>query len=139
MGTLGEGHAGPRLNGRLALLAERADQVYRALGVPAGELSPMAQVLSGEGGLSAEDGKVRIDDLNGTLAGISYQGRVGADLTGEVPAVTARLDLGRVSAPWILNAIMLPHDGKPHDFTTPFPEDFGVPAGIDAKLTRRSA
>ncbi len=135
VGTLGEGHAGPRLNGRLALLAERADQVYRALGVPAGELSPMAQVLSGEGGLSAEDGKVRIDDLNGTLAGISYTGRVSADLSGEVPAVTARLDLGRVSAPWILNAIMLPHDGKPHDFTTPFPEDFGVPAGIDAKLT----
>ena len=134
VGTLAKGANGPRLSGRLAVLAERAALFYQALGVPAGELSPMAQVLSGEGGLNAEDGKVALNDLNGTIAGISYSGRADADLSGDRPQVKVRLDLGRLSGPWLLDALALPHDGKTHDFATRFADTFDLPASIDAKL-----
>ncbi len=134
VGTLVKGANGPHLSGRLAVLAERASLLYQALGVPAGELSPMAQVLSGEGGLNAEDGKVALNDLNGTIAGISYSGRADADLSGDVPQVKVRLDLGRLSGPWLLDVLALPHDGKKHDFTTRFADKFDLPAAIDAKL-----
>jgi hypothetical protein len=134
VGALAQGARGPRLSGRLAVLAERAALLYQALGVPAGELSPMAQVLSGEGGFAAEGGRLALEDLKGTMAGISYSGQATADLSGEAPQVGLRLDLGRLSAPWLLDALILPHDSKPHDITTRFPDQFSLPAAIDARL-----
>jgi uncharacterized protein involved in outer membrane biogenesis len=133
VGTLAEGKAGPRLEGRLAMLAERAEQLYRALGLPAGELSPMARVLSGEGAFSAEDGRLALEDLNGTLAGISYSGRAGLDL-GAVPRLDLTLEVGRLSVPWLFDAIFLPRDGAVHDITTRFPDKLEIPGEVAANL-----
>ncbi len=89
--------------GRLAVLAERAQELYAALGFPAGELGPLAQVLSAEGRLRLDRAGAEYSDINGTLAGTSFSGDAGLVFaSGAGPRVELKGQSGRLDLGWLL-------------------------------------
>ena len=84
------------LDGRLAILAERAQLLYGSLGLTQAKLGPVAQVLSGEGALNFSNGQWHLTGLSGTAAGTAYRGDVSLEVI-ERAAPTSRNDLSRTN------------------------------------------
>lgn len=123
-GTVREGRTGLEAEGRLALLAEQANELLAALGLPGQELSPLARVLSAESAISYDGIGVRLSGLSGTAGGAAFNGEI-TFATGPVSGISGHIATGRLSLPWLLELLLMPRDGEPHDLSSRFA--FGLP------------
>jgi hypothetical protein len=105
--------------GRVAVLAEDAAELFAIVGVPADDLSPIAQVLAAESEVTYDGRGLRLPTLSGTAGRIGLQRRrhvrrrAGAARLGEITT-------DHLSLPWLLGALLLPRDGSPHALASHF-------------------
>ena len=125
---------GATLDGRLAILAERAQGFYKALGLGNSELGPAAQVLSGEGRLEYGDGRWKLAELNGTAAGTTYRGGLELVDLGGRPKLTGKLTTGRLHVPWLLGLALMPRDRGAEGSSASFDRVESVAGDLDLEL-----
>src|SRR5262249_57026295 len=111
-GSLGL-HEEPTAAGRAAILAERVDGLYRALGLPLLDQGPAGRVLSAEGEIDATPKRIEIRSINGAAAGASFTGRGTLGLDGERLSLKVASKTGRLGLGPVLALILLPRDGEP--------------------------
>ena len=105
-GTLRQADGKLAVEGRAAVLAERAGQILQTLGLPTGELSPLASVLSAESAVSYDGASVTFAGLSGTAGGSSFNGDLRLALDPR-PGLSGTLSTGRLSLPWLLAGTLM--------------------------------
>jgi hypothetical protein len=118
-GTIRQGRRALEAEGRVAVLAEDAAELFAIVGVSADALSPTAQVLAAESEVTYDGRGLRLPGLSGTAAGSAFSG----DLTliaEPVRRVSGTITTDRLSLPWLLGAVLLPRDGNPHALASHF-------------------
>jgi uncharacterized protein involved in outer membrane biogenesis len=118
-GTIRQGRRALEAEGRVAVLAQDAAELFAIVGVPAEHLSPIAQVLAAESEVTYDGRGLRLPGLSGTAAGSAFSGDL--TLVAE-PArrVSGTITADRLSLPWLLGAVLLPRDGNPHALSSHF-------------------
>jgi hypothetical protein len=118
-GTIRQGQRALEAEGRVAVLAEDAAELFAIFGVPGDALGPVAQVLAAESEVTYDGRGLRLPGLSGTAAGSSFSGDL--TLVAE-PArrVSGTISTDRLSLPWLLGAVLLPRDGSPHALSSHF-------------------
>ncbi|MGE0212078.1 MAG: AsmA family protein [Parvibaculaceae bacterium] len=120
------------VDGRGAVLAEQVGPILQALGLPAGELSPLAGVLSAEGAVSYDGASLGLADLSGTAGGSSFSGDLRLTLDPR-PSLGGKLSTGRLSLPWLLaSTLMAP--GERMEMAGRFRTSLPDAADVDATL-----
>jgi hypothetical protein len=122
------------LDGRLAVLAERSQLLYRSLGLLQGDLGPVAQVLSGEGALNFSNGQWNLSGLSGTAAGTAYRGDLGLDWTGERARLLGIASAGSIDLQWLLGLGLVSRETALADGALSFSSDDVLPFDVDLKL-----
>ncbi|MGI9462886.1 MAG: AsmA-like C-terminal region-containing protein, partial [Aestuariivirgaceae bacterium] len=123
-----------KIDGRLAILGERAQQLYTALGLSDGGLSPAAQVLSGEGEFKYGEGQWTYKGVRGTAVGAAYRGDFSLNVAGERPQFEGELTTGALHLPWLMRLALMTRDGSNPNAAASFDTNGGLPGDIDFKL-----
>ncbi|MDH3741760.1 MAG: hypothetical protein OER56_09195, partial [Hyphomicrobiales bacterium] len=132
-----DGNNAAELDGRLAVLAERAQMLYRALGLGSSELGPAAQVLSGEGALTFGKGRWSLAGLSGTAAGTAYRGDLDMVVTDGRPKLGGKVSAGRLHLPWLLELALLPRERAGDNVSVTFDRLESLPADLDIGFSVR--
>jgi hypothetical protein len=131
VGSIKEGRRTVEAAGRIAVLAEDAAELFALLGVPADELSPLTRVLAAESEVRYDGRGLQLSGLSGTAGRASFSGDLNL-VAAPVQRVSGQITTDYLSLPWLLGAVLLPHDGNPHALTSHFAS--AVP-GLQADLT----
>jgi uncharacterized protein involved in outer membrane biogenesis len=118
-GTIRQGRRALEAEGRVAVLAEDAAELFAIFGVPGDALDPIAQVLAAESEVTYDGRGLRLPGLSGTAAGSAFSG----DLTlvaEPTRRVSGTITTDRLSLPWLMGAVLLPRDGNPHALASHF-------------------
>ena len=129
-GTVRQGRRQIEAQGRVAVLAEDAAELFALVGVPADDLSPTAQVLAAESEVTYDGRGWRLPTLNGTAGGSAFSGDV-TFVSEPVRRVSGEITTNHLSLPWLLGALLMPRDGSPHALASHFAS--AVP-GVEADL-----
>ncbi|HUE45757.1 MAG TPA: AsmA family protein [Aestuariivirgaceae bacterium] len=118
-GTIRQGRRALEAEGRVAVLAEDAAELFAIFGVPGDSAGPIAQVLAAESEVTYDGRGLRLPTLSGTAAGSAFSGDL--TLVAE-PArrVSGTITTDRLSLPWLLGAVLLSRDGSPHALSSHF-------------------
>jgi hypothetical protein len=130
IGTLKEGRRTVEAQGRVAVLAENAGELLAITGVPKESLDSGARVLAVESDVAYDGRGLRFSTLSGTAAGSAFSADVNF-VFEPVRRVSGKIATESLSLPWLLGAILLPRDGKPHALSSHFAS--AVPA-LEADL-----
>ncbi|NNE21692.1 MAG: AsmA family protein [Rhizobiales bacterium] len=130
-----DGNNAAQLDGRLAILAERAQMLYRAMGLGNSELGPAAQVLSGEGALTFGKGRWSLAGLSGTAAGTAYRGDLNMIVTDGRLKLGGKVSAGKLHLPWLLGLALLPRDRTGDNVSVSFDRLESLPADLDLGLS----
>jgi hypothetical protein len=118
-GTVRQGLRALEAEGRVAVLAQDAAELFAIVGVPADALSPIVQFLAAESEVTYDGRGLRLTGLSGTAGGSAFSG----DLTlvaEPVRRVSGQITTDHLSLPWLLGAVLLPRDGSPHALSSHF-------------------
>jgi hypothetical protein len=118
-GTIRQGRRALEAEGRVAVLAEDATELFAIFGVPGNTLGPIAQVLAAESEVTYDGRGLRLPTLSGTAAGSAFSG----DLTliaEPARRVSGTITTDHLSLPWLMGAVLLPRDGSPHALSSHF-------------------
>ncbi|MFW6077685.1 MAG: hypothetical protein ACOC71_08015, partial [Hyphomicrobiales bacterium] len=119
IGTIRDGRRNIEAQGRLAVLAEDAAELFAIAGVPPDDVDPTARVLAAESEVTYDGRGLRLPSLSGTAGDTAFSG----DLTfvaEPVRRVSGNIAADRLSLPWLLGAVLLPRDGNPHVLASHF-------------------
>jgi hypothetical protein len=105
-GTIRQGRRQIEAQGRVAVLAEDAAELFAFVGVPADDLSPIAQVLAAESEVTYDGRGWRLPTLSGTAGRIGLQRRRHASSPSRCGASRATITANHLSLPWLLGALL---------------------------------
>ena len=125
--------------GRAAILAERVDGLYHALGLPLLDHGPAGRVLSAEGEVDLSRERLEVKSVAGAAAGASFTGSGSLGFLGERLTLQASAETGRLDFANTLGLLILPRDGKPVGATQPFASALVDAASLDIDLKSRLA
>ena len=119
-GRIKRGPGGLEINGRLALLSERAGDVLKILGLPSSELSPARRVFSAEGEVTYRNAEFAVNGINGTAAGATFKAGLKVLASAGEPKAALKLETRRLYLPWLLDVLVMPKDGARHSISSRF-------------------